>query len=171
VLKVADHQVGNAHGIAAVGQRDLLASITAEGANTVTVVASELPKLHAGMVIDILHRTTFAALALDRTITNITSAGVVTYDGADVAATTAHGIYLANSDVLTEGIATRSNENGGPIPRRPFEDNNMESIGEMRDRLTAIDATFYTAARLNTMTMNDMIFALRTEDKPQSIKQ
>ena len=167
---MADHQIGNVHGIAAVGRRDLLASVTAEGANTVTVAASELPKLHAGMVIDILHRTTFAALALDRTITNITSAGVVTYDGADVAATTAHGIYLANSDVFS-GSSSRTSENGGPEPRRPFQDVNMLSIGEMRDRLTAIDSTFYSAARLNAMTMNDMVFALRTNDKPQSIKQ
>lgn len=169
---MADHQIGNGHGIAAVGQRDLLASITADaGANEFMVAVSELPRLHAGMVIDILNKTTFAAAALDRTITIIESDGTVTYDGADIAPTTAMGVFLANSDVLTEGIATRSNENGGPVPQRPFEDDNMMSIGEMRDRLTAIDSGFYTAARLNTMTKNDMMFAIRTSDKPQSIKQ
>jgi hypothetical protein len=168
---MADHQIGNAHGFAAVGRRDLLAKITAEGANTFTVAASELPRLHAGQVIDILNRTTFAAVALDRTITNITSAGVVTYDGADAATTSATGVFAANSDVFTYGTSALSNENGGPEHQRPFTDTNLMSIARMRARLAIIDATFYTAAKLNSMTMNDMMYAIRTADKPQSIKQ
>ncbi len=38
---------------------------------------------------------------------------------------------------------------------------NMESVSTLKARLTALDATSYTAARLATMTKNDMIYALR----------
>jgi hypothetical protein len=38
---------------------------------------------------------------------------------------------------------------------------NFGSIKLMRDRLTALNSTYYTAARLNTMTRNDMVYALR----------
>lgn len=38
---------------------------------------------------------------------------------------------------------------------------NMGSISAMRTRLIAINATYYTTARLDAMTENDMIYALR----------
>lgn len=38
---------------------------------------------------------------------------------------------------------------------------NMGSINEMRARLIAINAAYYTAAKLDAMTVNDMIYALR----------
>lgn len=41
------------------------------------------------------------------------------------------------------------------------EINNMTSISAMRTRLTALNGAYYTAARLNNMTENDMIFALK----------
>lgn len=40
---------------------------------------------------------------------------------------------------------------------------NYGSIKLMRTRLAAINGTYYTAARLNTMTRNDMVYALRME--------
>jgi hypothetical protein len=43
------------------------------------------------------------------------------------------------------------------------EQNNYDNISEMKTRLTAINATSYSAARLATMTKNDMIYALRRE--------
>lgn len=41
------------------------------------------------------------------------------------------------------------------------EVNNMTSITAMRTRLAALNGTYYTAARLNNMTENDMVYALR----------
>lgn len=41
------------------------------------------------------------------------------------------------------------------------EINNMTSVSAMRTRLAALDGTYYTTARLNNMTRNDMVYALR----------
>lgn len=41
------------------------------------------------------------------------------------------------------------------------EINNMTSISVMRTRLAALNAGYYTATRLNSMTRNDMVYALR----------
>lgn len=38
---------------------------------------------------------------------------------------------------------------------------NMGSINEMRTRLAALNAGYYTAARLDAMTLNDMVYALK----------
>jgi len=40
---------------------------------------------------------------------------------------------------------------------------NMKDVNSLRTRLTAISATKYSAARLATMTVNDMIYAVRLE--------
>lgn len=156
---MADLQVGNRHGVTAkTGHRPLLATVTADGVNTITVDTPA--NIAVGSVIDIVHKTTGAELAVDRTVTSITSAGVVTYDGADVAATTDHGVYLANEYATT----APNNINGGPTPGKGFELGSLDSIDEMRARLAAIDGTEYTAARLNSMTYNDMVFAIRLND-------
>lgn len=39
------------------------------------------------------------------------------------------------------------------------------SIADMRTRLTAINATSYSATRLDTMTVNDMLYAIRLADE------
>jgi hypothetical protein len=41
------------------------------------------------------------------------------------------------------------------------ESNNMDSISEMKARLTALNAGYFTAARMNSMTKNDLLYALR----------
>lgn len=73
----------------------LLAKVTADGANTVTVDNAQY--LEVGMNVDIRTRSNGAAVATARTITNIVPtvepAATVTYDGADVAATVAEGLY------------------------------------------------------------------------------
>lgn len=38
---------------------------------------------------------------------------------------------------------------------------NMTSVSALKARLTALNATSYTAARMNTMTVNDLIYAVR----------
>lgn len=41
------------------------------------------------------------------------------------------------------------------------EANNLTSVATLKARLTALNATSYTAARLANMTVNDMVYALR----------
>lgn len=47
--------------------------------------------------------------------------------------------------------------------------NNLKDVASMRARLTAISATSYTPARLDTMTANDMAYAIRLNDDPGGI--
>lgn len=47
--------------------------------------------------------------------------------------------------------------------------NNYDNITDLRTRLTAISATTYTAARLDAMSKNDMIYAVRVTDDPTGI--
>ena len=68
----------------------LLGSVTADGANTVTV--NSVQYIEEGMKIDILTRATGAVVAANREVTDVTGL-VVTYDGADVAATVNEGVY------------------------------------------------------------------------------
>jgi len=42
------------------------------------------------------------------------------------------------------------------------EQNNYDNVNDMRTRLAALNGTYYTATRLDGMTKNDMIYALRT---------
>lgn len=46
---------------------------------------------------------------------------------------------------------------------------NLDSISVMRARLTAINATSYTVARLDSMTENDMAYAIRLNDDAAGI--
>jgi hypothetical protein len=46
---------------------------------------------------------------------------------------------------------------------------NYTDIADMRARLTAISGTIYTAARLDQMTQNDMVYAIRLNDDAAGI--
>lgn len=46
---------------------------------------------------------------------------------------------------------------------------NLRDVDAMRARLTAISGTTYTAAVLDKMTVNDMVFAIRAADEAASI--
>ena len=46
---------------------------------------------------------------------------------------------------------------------------NYATVAAMRTRLAAINGTYYTAARLNNMTDNDMVYALRLNDDAAGI--
>lgn len=61
-----------------------LTEITADGANTVTVTSVQY--LRVGMIVDLVNKSTDAILASARTITAISAANIVTYNGADVTA-------------------------------------------------------------------------------------
>ena len=69
------------------------------------------------------------------------------------------------------GVAARggTNINGGSSVGSPFEDEDMDDINAMRTRLAAISGTSYSASRLNTMSYNDMVYALRVHDAAGSL--
>jgi hypothetical protein len=46
---------------------------------------------------------------------------------------------------------------------------NYVSVGSLRSRLAAANGTYYTAAKLDQMTVNDMVFALRSIDDKTTI--
>lgn len=163
---MADLRIGNLAGVAAKGGTTLLATVTADGSNTVTV--DTVKDVLLGTVIDIVNISTGAVLASARTVNGIVfttaPAGTITYSGADVTATTSHGIYRTG-----QYAANPTNINGGAAPDIGLLMNREQSIADMKLRLTAIDATFYTAARLNSLTYNDLVYAVRVADYAGSI--
>lgn len=77
-------------------QTGALCAVTADGANTVTV--DSVQYLRINMRIDLINSTNDAVLASNRTITAINdSTKVVTYSGADAAATTDHRLCRTGS--------------------------------------------------------------------------
>lgn len=46
---------------------------------------------------------------------------------------------------------------------------NYYDVAGLRARLSAINGAYYTTARLNQMTKNDMIYAVRANDDPTTI--
>lgn len=165
--------IGNELGVASVDKSDetLLASITAEGANTFTASAADLRNLSVGMAISFYTKAD-GTLIGTRNITQINSAtGVVTYDGADLATTTAEGVYLTGSyEPATPPVVNAqsrdgyTNFNGGASVDQGMMHPAMGSIAQMRARLTAISATTYSSAELDKMTYNDLVYALRVND-------
>lgn len=71
-------------------------------------------------------------------------------------------IQIGNVIGVTDKSATTPDGTG-------FTDPDMATIDAMRARLTAISGTSYSAARLNQMTYNDMVYALRVHDSPTTI--
>ena len=161
-------QIGNKLGITAVGTPRFPAmEISADGANTVTVSAAEATQLRVGVVIDIINKTTGALTIANRNVTSITSAGVVTYDGADGTAVPGTSILVAQNSVPSNAP---TNFNGGPTIDKGFEMEDTDTLWEMDERLFAISSTSYSRARLNNMNYNDKLYALRIHDRSSSIK-
>ncbi len=79
----------------------VLASVTADGANTVTVALTDLQYLELGMQIDVYDVTGVTPKFVNREITAInTTTGVVTYDGAD-------GTAIATDIIVRAGSVNR----------------------------------------------------------------
>jgi hypothetical protein len=73
---------------------------------------------------------------------------------------------------IGNGTTNKSNMNGGTgAPDAALDVDNTDNIAAMKTRLAAISGTTYTAAVLNTMTYNDMEYAIRLNDNPTTIKQ
>lgn len=167
-----DAQIGNLLGVTAVGPGSaIIAEITADGINTVTVSAADFRKFRLGQVVSILVKSSGAVLASNRTITAMDSAtNILTYSGADVAAVAGtHSIYPGETADVNSYNIPRSNLNGGPDEDEGFSIG-AQTIGQMRARLQAINATTYSDAQLNKMTFNDCVYALRINDFASSIR-
>lgn len=173
---MADLMLGNQLGVASKDSADgsKLAEITADGVNTVTVATADLHKFYVGQPITFRVKATGAGFGTtSRTITGITSAGVITYDGADIAAVAGtHAIYDSNAaPYATSSVerGTRSNQNGGVSPSEGLSSPDFNTIQSMKDKLASLEAGTYTTARLNTMTENDLKYALRLKLFPNSV--
>jgi hypothetical protein len=69
---------------------------------------------------------------------------------------------MANTDTSSQfGFTDKRRGRGLTSAETMTEKANMGDIPSMRTRLIAINSTYYTAARLDVMTENDMIYALR----------
>lgn len=182
---MARAEIGNEIGVAAVDvvNETLLGTIVADGANSFTVSAAEIKNFRVGQVIDVVTKTTgvVGAGVTSRNVTGVNNAtNTVTYDGADATLTTLMGAYPAGQWELASPVAGTGgtvndvyvNLNGGNSPYSGFADYNspLGNIQAMRDRLGVISATTYSAAQLDLMTYNDMVYAIRANDYPGSIK-
>jgi hypothetical protein len=162
---MARAQLGNRAGITAVGNNGFLANITADGSNTVTV--DDTFDIDVGRNVDIVNKSTGAVLASARQVTNMTSAGVMTYSGADVAAVPGTHIVVAPGTTTASGY---TNLNGGPAPGEGFNmGGESTTIDRLRSRLQQINATTYSNSELDKLTENDMIYALRLYEAPGSV--
>ena len=68
------------------------------------------------------------------------------------------------------GVTDRQESAAAQIANQSgYADANQNTIAAMRARLAVINAGLYTAAYLNTMTYNDMMYAIRLADAPTSV--
>jgi hypothetical protein len=142
-----------------------LAGITADGVNTVTV--DNVPAIPIGEFNIDIATLTGTVLASNRQVTSLTSAGVLTYSGADVTAVPGtHFIYPTGAFA---GVS-RSNLNGGYSDRGGFQLDTLDNVDQMIARLQAANASYWTAARIATHTINDLAYAIRLLDAPGSIR-
>lgn len=169
-------QVGNRLGLAAKDQSPIIAEITADGANTVTVSAADVRRFRVGQTIDIVNKTTGAVLATGRTVDTIAGpTGVLTYSGANVDSTPGtHSVYSTGGYEVypPAGAFARdpyTNLNGGPSSGSGLTIQNTLTVDDMRARLKAISGTTYSDAQLDLMTYNDLVYAIRLNDAPGSV--
>jgi hypothetical protein len=162
---MANQQVGNVRGLPVVGYGDQkLAEISADGANTVTIDSTR--RIRVGDNIDIINKTTGAVLASARQVTGLTSAGVLTYSGGDVAATPGtHAVYVGGTGAPVGPVG----ESGGVTESQGF-DLQLGNILQLRSWLNSYNATTYSAAELDKMTENDMVYAVRALSSAGSIR-
>jgi len=74
--------------------------------------------------------------------------------------------------VSVGGGTNPTNVNGGAnnAPQAGLDIDEDKTIAALRTALTAINAGYYTTDVLNTMTKNDMLYAVRVASYPTSIK-
>jgi hypothetical protein len=172
---MAETQVGNILGVTQVGIgiAGTGGAISADAANTVTVTNPQAVRVGASY--DIVNATTGAVLASNRQVTSVTSAGVVTYGGADVAAVPGTHILVPTGYAVPVAAASNPyvNINGGSDASHGFDiapSVTLDTIGNMREYLLSLALPAYTVQRLNSMTYNDLVYACRQQIAPAGIK-
>lgn len=60
--------------------------------------------------------------------------------------------------------------NTGSLAGTPHSGVNYNDVADLRTRLAAANGAYFTAARLNGMTKNDMVYALRVIDDAAGIR-
>ena len=69
---------------------------------------------------------------------------------------------MANIDLENPyGFVDKRVGRGNAATHVAAESANMDSVYDLRARLTALNAAYFTATRLDAMTKNDMVYALR----------
>lgn len=113
-----------------------------------------------------------------RALSNISATGVTCAGGAlgtnpvtctfggEYAAVNVPTLVVVDIDLAGGDIAVAVTT---PMASTPFNDPDMISVAAMRTRLAAIDGAYYTSAKLDSLTTNDMMYALRVHDNPQSL--
>jgi hypothetical protein len=69
-------------------------------------------------------------------------------------------IYMENKDGFIDKRRAR-----GTAANNVTTDVNIDDITGLEARLTAINAGYYTATRLDKMTLNDKVYAVRVNDE------
>ena len=78
---------------------------------------------------------------------------------------------MADLDITVGHSFVDKRKGRGATAASPLtEQANYDNIADMKTRLSAINAGYFTAARLNAMTKNDLVFALRTAQDSAGIK-
>lgn len=195
-----DQQIGNIHGFAVAhkgsAQTPEVQSLTidATGGTFDLVVLGEAVDTQAYNIAAATLQTNINT-ALSGTDDSVTVTGgpgdsggttpyVITFDGTgDYAEITADDTNLTGGgssatvatttpgDTTSPVFKSNTNLSGTDLANTGFSDADLLSIAAMRSRLATIDAGLYTAAYLNGMTYNDMVYAIRLNDHPQTIKQ
>lgn len=158
-------QIGNTLGVTQVGptQGGKIADCVADAANGFTVAAADIKKFFPGQKIDMKTRSSGAVVAADRLVTAVNRAtNTVSYDGADAAATANEGIYPAELPGTTTASDFGTNINGGPSAMSSSSLLGLE-VSRLREELKVADASTFTDAYLDKLTMNDLIYAYRVK--------
>jgi hypothetical protein len=81
------------------------------------------------------------------------------------------GYLMADADIDSLlGVTDKRKVGGAGITNtQPITLTNYKDVAALKARLTAINATSYTPARLATMTENDMVYAVRLNDDAAGI--
>jgi len=77
---------------------------------------------------------------------------------------------MANFDIGNRQKVVDKRAGRGTTTNPVTSDASMKDISTMRARLTVIGASTFTAARLDKMTENDMLYAIRMSDDATGIK-
>jgi hypothetical protein len=140
----------------------ILASVTADGANTVTVALTDMQYLELGMQIDVYDITGVTPKFVNREITAInTATGVITYDGAD-------GTAVATDIIVRAGSVGRETIGFKQIVNNTGTLYNVDSSVEPVWK-SVVDSNAGTARALSEGLMIKMIDNIRTNGGRTSV--